>query len=148
MSDGDEESFELYTLAASILEDCRQAGQLSDLSTIILLFREALTHRSGSHPLRFQSTCSLATALLIQSSRTNKLQDLDEAILLLKEVSGFNPEITRDTLEEQDRHGMGSDQVRKPVLGPYVRTRKRSLHRAMIYPSVTSPLLFPTMNQR
>jgi len=92
MSDGDEESFELYALAASMLEDCKQAGQLSDLSTIIWLLREALTYRSGSHLLQFQSTCRLAAALLIQSSRTDKLEALDEA-MLLKEVSELNPEI-------------------------------------------------------
>jgi len=123
MSDGDEESFELYALATSMLEDCKQAGRLSDLSTIIWLLREALTHRSGSHPLQFQSTCRLAAALLIQSSRTDKLEALDEAILLLKEVSELNPEITRGALEEQGQHGIGSSQVRILILRPYVHTR-------------------------
>jgi len=122
MSDGEGESFELYALAASMLEDCKQAGQLSDLSTIIWLLREALTHRSGSHPLRFQSTCRLAAALLIQSSRTDKLEDLDGAILLLKEVSELNPEITRGALEEQDQHGIGSDQVRILILSMSIHT--------------------------
>ena len=86
VSGEDDESTELYDLANSILDECKQAAPLGDLETAILLFREALDRRPDFHPLHSDSRSNLAGALLIRFSYTNQRQDLGEALMMLCEM--------------------------------------------------------------
>jgi hypothetical protein len=82
----EEESFQLYDLATSILEDCKAAASLSTLDTAINLFREALDRRPTPHHMRSNSLKDLAGALVTRFSLTNQRQDLDQAIQMWGEV--------------------------------------------------------------
>jgi hypothetical protein len=85
-SDEDEEYSQLYDLANSILEECKNAAPLSDLDTTICLFNRALDRRPAPHVLRSDSLKGLAVALMIRFSLTNQRQDLDQAISIYHEV--------------------------------------------------------------
>jgi hypothetical protein len=82
----DDVSSQLYNLASSSLEECRDAASLSDLDTAIYRFNKALDQHSAPHPMRSHSLKNLAEALLIRFSLINRLQDLDQAISLHSEV--------------------------------------------------------------
>jgi hypothetical protein len=80
-AESDRESCDLYNLANSILTECREDAQLSDLETAIYLFREALVQRPAPHPLRSDSLKDLSRALVVRFWRMGRCQDLDDAIL-------------------------------------------------------------------
>ena len=83
---GDDASSKLYDLTNLALEECNAASSLSDLDTVIYLFRKALNQRLAPHPMRSRSLKDLAEALLTRFCLTNRLEDLDQAILLHNEV--------------------------------------------------------------
>ncbi|KIM82633.1 hypothetical protein PILCRDRAFT_70495, partial [Piloderma croceum F 1598] len=82
----EEESFQLYDLATSILEEYKAAASLSTLDTAIYLFREALDRRPTPHPMRSNSLKDVAGALVTRFSLTNQSQDLDQGIQILEAV--------------------------------------------------------------
>jgi len=85
-SDDGDESSQLYDLATSILQECKDTTPLSDLNTAIYLFHDVLNRRPAPHPLRSASLKDLVRALMTRFNVTNQRQDLDQAILWLVEV--------------------------------------------------------------
>ena len=71
----------MYDLAESILRKCKQVAQLSDLETVVYLFREALVQRPAPHPLRSDSLNDLSRALVVRFWQKGQIEDLDEAVL-------------------------------------------------------------------
>jgi hypothetical protein len=85
-SEDEELLSQLYDLANSILEECKDATSLSDLDTAIYLFGEALDRRPIPHPHRSNTLKDTATALVTRFSLTKRREDLDKAMLLFCEV--------------------------------------------------------------
>src|ERR1700680_5124750 len=81
-SEDEDDSPQLYDLANSIFEECKDTAPLSDLNTVIYLFREALDRRPAPHPLRLDSLKDLSAALVTRFSLTNQHEDLKEAFFL------------------------------------------------------------------
>ena len=79
----------MYDLAVSILTECKQAAQLSDLNTAIWFLREALTLRPAPHPHRPDSLNKLAETLVVRFWHDGQLQDLCEAISLAGKALGL-----------------------------------------------------------
>lgn len=82
----EDEYSQLYDLANSILEECKNAAPLSDVNTAIYLFREALDRRPAPHPLRLNLVKDLAGALVLRFSYTKQDEDLDSAMVLRAEA--------------------------------------------------------------
>jgi hypothetical protein len=76
-SEHEDESSQLYDLANSILEECKDAAPLSDLETAIYLFREALNGPPAPHPHQADSFKVLAGALITRFSLTKQHEDFD-----------------------------------------------------------------------
>jgi hypothetical protein len=80
LAEADEWS-QIFDLANSILEECEEAASLSDLNTVIYLFREVLDrYYPVPHPFRSESLRDLGGSLLTRFSITSQRQDLDQAI--------------------------------------------------------------------
>jgi hypothetical protein len=77
-----EKSSQLNDLANAILQIWKDEAPLSDLDTVIYLFREALDRRPALHPLRLDLFKDLAGALVTRFSVTRQHEDLDQAISL------------------------------------------------------------------
>jgi hypothetical protein len=75
----EDESFQLYDLANSILDECNGSSPLSELDTAIYLFREALNKPPASHPPRSHLLKGLAGALVTRFSLTKQHEDLDKS---------------------------------------------------------------------
>jgi hypothetical protein len=85
-SSAEDESSQLYNLANSILEECKEAAPISDLNTVVDLLRDTLKQYSAPHPFRLNLLADLARALGTRFSLTNQFQDLDQAVLLRAEI--------------------------------------------------------------
>jgi hypothetical protein len=85
-SEDEDESSQLFDLANSNLDECKHAVSLSHLDNAVYMFQETLDRRPGSHPLQSKSLKDLAGALLTRFSLTHQYEDLDLAIVLLREV--------------------------------------------------------------
>lgn len=83
---GDDASSKLYDLTNLALEECNAASLLSDPNTVIYLFHKTLNQCLAPHPMRSHSLKDFAEALLMRFCLTNRLEDLDQAILLHNEV--------------------------------------------------------------
>jgi hypothetical protein len=92
--DEDEESFQLYVLATSILKECQATDSLSALDTTIYLFREALDRRPTPHPMRSNSLKDVARVLFTRFTLTNESQDLDQAIQMWGEETGGQTQLS------------------------------------------------------
>jgi hypothetical protein len=82
----DDESTELYDLANSILDECKQVASPGELETAIFLFHEAFDWRHGFHALHSDLRSNLIRALMTRFSHTNEQQDLGKALMVLGEV--------------------------------------------------------------
>lgn len=80
---GKEESSQLYKLATSILEECKDTASLD---TAIYLFHKALYQHPTAHPLQPDSLKNLLGALFTKFTLTPQCQDLDQAIEMHVEV--------------------------------------------------------------
>jgi hypothetical protein len=83
--DEDEESFQLFTLATSILREFQAADSLSTLDTAIYLFREVLDLRPTPHPMRSNSLKDVAGALFTRFTLSNETDYLYQAIEMWSE---------------------------------------------------------------
>jgi hypothetical protein len=81
----EDESSQLFDLANSILYECKHAVSLSHIDTAVYIFQEVLERRPESHPSQPMSLKNLAGALLTRFSLSNRYEDLDQAIVLLRE---------------------------------------------------------------
>jgi hypothetical protein len=77
---------QLFCLANSILDECKDAASLCDLNTAIYLFGEAVNQRPAPHPLRSDSLMDLAAALVTRFNLTNQDQDICQAMSLYSEA--------------------------------------------------------------
>jgi hypothetical protein len=70
------------------MSECRQSRPISTLETAVTLLRQVLDQRPPPHPLRSETLRSLCTALLIRFNQWGWIEDCDEAVSLLTELSG------------------------------------------------------------
>jgi hypothetical protein len=99
IEDQDQDASKLQELASSILSECKQSRPVSTLETAILLLRQVLDQLPPSHPLRPDALHHLSSALLTRFNQWGWIEDSDEAVKLITELSAIAPQ-TSDMLSE------------------------------------------------
>lgn len=78
----DQEATELYDLANSLLTECKNAMNLSNLDIAIQLLREDLDQQPSLNHPHSGSFALLFSALLTKFCYTGQIEDLEEAVIL------------------------------------------------------------------
>ena len=75
---------EIEELAASIVEEFKEASRLSSLESAIYLLRKCLVLQPAEHPLHSSALENLALVLVVKFSWTGNIADVDEAVNLME----------------------------------------------------------------
>jgi hypothetical protein len=99
-NEDDNETSQLFVIATTILDECKDSSPLSDFDTTIYLISEALDRIPAANPCRVDLRKDLAGALITRFSLTKQEDDLDHFLYLWGEVVH---KLSISTLSPQDQ---------------------------------------------
>ena len=76
----------MINLAVSLMAECKAGLSLSELNTVVFLFREVKDSCPATHPLHPAAKRDLASALGVRFMYTDQRHDLMESMALRKEI--------------------------------------------------------------
>ena len=76
----------MINLAVSLMAECKAGLSLSELNTVVFLFRQVEDSRPATHPLHPAAQRDLASVLGVRFMYTNQKHDLIESLTLRHEI--------------------------------------------------------------